>query len=278
MKINLMNETKGRYNLTLDIMSKLENPPLYNKRIILNKDIDNKIDFCITDMDRQVISVRNTDLFLILVSKNLTKKYVKEIKPVNESRGYFQTIIKKEELEDFEIGALNGYVISKQIDNFETLLRTGCGYDVKLDMYVTGNTVEIEVPSVELTTNNWRYSESEIELPYNLQNSYMSSEILSNANSVHTMGFKIRDFKGYIEVFGTLDDDEHQSMRNWFKIFDITCGKMPEDSEESFDLDKCEPISENISKTFEMKLWSIKILYAPHTDNHGSIEKIWYRN
>lgn len=277
-KIKLMNEPKGRYNLTLDIMSKLENPPLYNKRIILNKDIDNKIDFCITDMDRQVVSVRNTDLFLILISKDLTQKFVKHLTPVNEARGYFQIIIKKDELIDFPIGAINGYVLSKQIDDFETLLRSGCGYDAKLDMYITGNTIDIEVPSIELTTDGWRYSDSELELPYNLNVSYMSSMIVSNANPIHTIGFKIKNFKGYVKVIGTLDTDEGQNTNNWFDIFDITCVKMPEDSEEEFDIDKALPITENISKTFKMKLYAIKIIYSPHTTNEGKIEKIWYRN
>lgn len=260
-KINLYKQHNSPINLALPTSGKLINNPMYNRDVKLYKGILNKIEFSIKNQDRKTLSLQDKRLNLFIHNLENTKSAVIPLKIKDIHWGKYEARIEDWEIEDFDAGFYNAYVVAYNDEHEEEILYTGANWENRFEIEIISGVYDTFVPSKEIDINKLLYqtykNNDKTLTPY-----YLTSIIKANESCYQGLQFYFDNFDGELTILGNNELNINENIKDWFEI----------------DTLKITNKDETIGKTYKCCCQWIRLKINPQGNNEGKITKILYRN
>lgn len=200
-----------------------DNRAMHNRVIKIHQGVDNKILFRTYNRDRKVqqiqhkrvrarlVNPENSELVLEkyldhLPEKGVLRLDVLESDIVNLSQGFYKLVITAGE----------DLVVDRPGHEQYTPFFTDTDNSADLDVEITGQVSVLPRPSVEVTEWTPLYSQEGYTSWYS--SALPSGRIYSYTHSLHTLSIQVENYKGTIELWGSLEDVPGSNLNGFFPI------------------------------------------------------------
>lgn len=241
------------------------NLPMASADYKLYKDVTNNIEFVVRNTDRKPINLVGRRLFVIITDYH-TKKVLasKQLLPVDEVKGIMRLSLQGEEMEQWNLGFHAYHIYVENPDGSQNLLYVDQDEKTRgvLELcpgYYPGPQPSIEIPSDQF----YPITDNDPPVTYYVSSSMPGNMRVGNTSGLHTLAIYTDNFKGTVWVQGSSEITSSQDPAEWFDIQppQLYIGG-----------------SGITTYTFQMNLQWVRVKYKADQDNHGTFQKLLFRN
>ena len=268
----------NRLELVLNSNGVINNMPLYNTELRIQKRINNRITMLVCNNDRKPYQLKGKELRSYIIDRTSNELlFSKKLDIIDEDKAQYELVLTKQEIQNWKAGFYKLVTTFEDANNWEELLFVGQQDGSICDLYVENTAFNLFNPAEKMTEEDWkwfeRYDEKNI-----LRSRFHSSPINANqkensTSGLHTISISLDDYMGKFWIQTSMNNDVPAFHQDWSNI------KLGDETDYIiFGEENINPITEN--KIFNLTIQTnwFRFIHEPFEQNTGNITKILVRN
>lgn len=221
-----------QYDNIVDLLFCDTNQTLLKRNTIMNdevikmhKGVDNTIDFRVFNRNRKPQPVDHLVVIAKIINADTDEKIFEKICYPGTERGTFRLFVSEYELSQFDSGFYTMVVVGE--DNSEafsygittrTPFYTDHDNEIVFDLEILNKADHRPETGFIIDESGWRLEEDNNQEGVSYSTPVPANQTKNKKNGVHTFALYAENFTGYIELYGTLDPQASNDIREYFLI------------------------------------------------------------
>lgn len=202
-----------------------KNNVMNDEVIKIHRGVDNRIPFRVFNRNRKPQPIQHLTVIAKIINTDTDEKVLEKVCHFGTEKGTVELFLSEFEVSKLECGFYTMVVVGEDnTGSFQddlsprTPFFTDHDNEIVFDLEVSGKADYIPETTYEIKEDEWK-----LEMADSSENVTYSSAIPANQtkrhiNSAHTIAMYVENFTGYIEIYGTLDEQPSHDIREYFLV------------------------------------------------------------